>query len=249
MLGNQERNETAFRILAGFVDVYAFVLSAALLAYLLTGCASIPPVKIDDSKFYARNAQMEVNHVKGRGTLVIPRNGIYEIRIKSEADMDFLLIQSCSREVAVEKAGDDFTYRYVPAPGLEDNRACPLSFIGIEKGQGRRSVGWLDFQDSERYDMPAETCCNGVCSTSPGVSACESGQGLLQRIAFHEPVYYDTARPECVLTGAVSGEGEEIEFKIPRGECTHLFVTKGSPHRWHRLSTYGFDESIPQRSK
>ncbi len=227
----------------------AFVIDAAVIGatlfviYLIAGCAVNAPQVVMEDKFYSRNADFEVNGFKGFGTVVVPRAASYDIRIRSAADMDFLLIDTCGREVAIEKAGDDFRYQYTPNV-VETTRACPIGFVGVEKGKNRRTVGWLDTEDP-RHLMQAQLCCNGGCKAVNGVSACESGSGLIQRITFPGAMIESSPDPECNI--APSADGLMYEFKIPRGECTHVFMEKAAPHRTHRLSTFGYDEVLPMR--
>ncbi len=213
--------------------------------YLLIGCAVQSPQLVLEDKFYSRNASFEVNGLKGFGTLVAPRAASYDMRIRSEADMDFLLIQTCGREVAIEKAGDDFKYTYTPNV-VETTRACPIQFFGVEKGKNRRTVGWMDMEDP-RHVMPGDLCCNGTCRKTQGVSACESGAGLIQRLTFPGPMIASSPDLKCKI-GSVDGS-QVFEFKIPRGECLHVFAEKAAPHRTHRLSTYGFDETLPMKGR
>lgn len=215
-------------------------------ALLAVACAQPGPMAHDHAKFYARNAELDVNGAKGRGTLVVGRAPKYQIKLTSQADMDFLLIRSCAREVTAEKRGREFSYVYEPAPGLEDVRSCPVSFIGVEKGANRRTVGWLSFHDPRRQ-LPATLKCNGRVTPSPSVSACESGAGLLQRIEFTQPVAVVADRPECEIAGV--GDGYEYTFTIRRGACSYLFTERAGQGRSHWLETYGFDETAPMESR
>lgn len=219
------------------------------LLFLISGCVTGTPEgmplgtpTLSPDLFYARNIEFEISGAKCRGTCVVARAPKYEIRIKSRGDLDFLLIRSCHREISREKEGDEFRFTYEPVPGVEDNRACPLSFVGVEKGKNRRALGWVGFQDPRRV-LGASTKFNGKVAGSPGVSAVESGAGLIQRIEFDVPVEVEAPGPGCnVFT---TQDSRAFEFKIPRGSCTVLFMERALPNRTHTLFTYGYDEILP----
>jgi hypothetical protein len=236
-------------LLAYALETWLPIVAAFLIALWLCGCAVSPPIKLDESKHYARNAEMEINGTKARATVVVARAPKYEIRIRSAGNMDFLLVNTCAREQIVERAGDDFRYTFEPNV-IETSRACPIKFTGVEKGRNRRTVGWIDVEDP-RHELGAELCCNGRCAKASGVSACESGAGLIQRITFQTPALSSTKSAEnldCKPLETKDG-GLSFEFRQPRGECTHAFMELADPGRTHRLSTFGFDEQIPQKGR
>lgn len=233
-------------MILSFLEVYFVVIAAALIAYLITtGCSMPQPVKYDEDKTYARRARLEVNKLKGVGSIVVPRAAKYEVTAESDVDMDFLLVTTCSREHEVMGAGDSFRYTYIPAPGVEDNRPCPLRFSAVEKKRDRRTVGVVEFQDPA-YALPAKLCCNGACGPVLGVSVCDSAAGLVQRMEFSAPIEMNTPDPACKLYAVYLKGAHAIEFKTPRGECNHVIREASAPGRIHRLTTYGYDEVEPK---
>jgi hypothetical protein len=195
---------------------------------------------------YARNLEIEVNGVKCSGTCVAERAPKYEIKIKSVGDMDFLLVRTCHQSFKRENEGTDFKWTFTPVAGKEYNRGCPARYTGIDKEKGRGALGWIDFQDP-RKTLPACLQCNGRSYCAPGVSACESAQGLVQGITFTAPVTYSTRSTigeertrECDTFKTT--DGKTFEFRTPIDECTVTFEEKAPPYRQHRLSTYGFEQ-------
>lgn len=229
------------------------------MALVVQGCAgfSLPstpePIKVDPSVPYRREIWMRVEgqDANGKrlwqttctGTCVVPRAPKYYINFKSRTPMDFLLVRTCGREEKREREGDDFGFQYNPVPGVEDNRACPLEITAIEKERNRRVWGFLDFQDPDKRTLPVVYKCNGVTTVFPGVGACESGAGLIARFEFQGPVAFDAIRSECKAFQTTSNN--TLEIQIPQGRCTILFIEKSEPYRSHRLSLYGFSESLP----
>jgi hypothetical protein len=232
------------------VKRFFLVTAAILVMAALSSCAS--SVRLDGSSdvFYARNMTMEVNGMKFFGTGVVPRADRYEIKLKSEGKMDFLLVRSCHQSFKREDEGNDYKFTYVPVPGKEDNRACPLRFTGLEKDKGRTAQGWLDFQDP-RKQLPGCAQCNGQRICGPGVIACEAAEGALTGVSFDVPVDSDAT---SALEGDLgiartkacdvlhSADSQNFEFKMPRGECTITIQEKQAPYRQMRLSIYGFQQ-------
>jgi hypothetical protein len=246
---DDEDNDLWDGFFSDLIDCILIGCILGLVAFLASGCASPAPVVLDKDKHYARNVQFEINKAKGQPTMVAARAPRYEIRLKSEIDMDYLLIRSCGREHGVEKAGDEFRYSMEPNLVELESHSCPISFVGAEKGANRRTLGWVDFQDP-RYTYPARVDCDGSWANVVGVAACESGAGLEARLEFPEPTDLATTNPDCKLTLLKDADGVRVfKFKLPRGECTHMFQERKGGLRVLKLSTYGFDERLPLRSR
>ena len=219
------------------------ILTLLAAQFIIGGCSN-PPAQSQSGKYYARQLKFEVNKQKGQGALVVPLAPKYEIRVESEADMDFLLIRSCGRERAFEKEGGTFKYLFLPTPGVEDNRPCPLSFESIEKGENRRPAGVVGFEDPSRT-LPAVLACNGEVLKTTGVAVCQNGAGLITRITFSTPVDVATGRdekgvPKCPLPKSADGKVYEWA-NHPRGDCFFLFRERPPASRSLVLSTFGYD--------
>ena len=228
-------------------DKFCWLLPAILIVVsvliALSGCAG-PAARYEAGKFYAKRLQFEVNKAKGVGTLVCPIAPKYEIRVESEADLDFLLLRSCGREKEFEKEGSSFKYLCTPGKGVEDNRPCPLSFESIEKGENRRPAGVVAFEDPART-LPATLTCNGEVIQAKGVGLCQNGASLITRVVFEAPVDVatgrdETGKPLCALP--ISADGKIYEWaEHPRGNCDFLFRERPPASRSMILYTFGYD--------
>lgn len=216
---------------------------APLLALSLFSCAAGPRLASESTQI-ARNLEIEVNGVKCVGTCVFKQAPRYEIKIRSKADMDFLLIRTCHRSEAKEREGTDYKWTYEPTR-QEQDRACPIRLTGLEEGKGRISTGFIDFTDA-RKTLEVALQCNGKALLGVrGVAACEAAAGLLQAIEFNAPVRYST---QSSLGPAQSKhcdtfktqDGKRFEYVMPQGECTITFEEDAAPYRQLRLNTYGF---------
>jgi hypothetical protein len=192
---------------------------------------------------YRRTLELDVNSMKGVGNLVAPQAPSYNLKLKADMDLDFLVLKSCNREVIAEKNGSSFVYNYSPLPGIEDNRACPVMITGVEKSTAKKVWGYLDFQD-QRNLLPATVKCNGEMKRYGGVSVCQAKAGLIQRIEFDGEALGEALtdiHPDCALTQI---NPKTFEFKMARGLCYFKFVEKAAPNRFHRLSSFGWDEIL-----
>jgi hypothetical protein len=233
------------------IDRLALILGLLLIAFMVTGCLGLSgaPVRlvVDDEKFYSRNIKFEINKLKCEGTCVVPRAPKYDIRLWAKSDLDFMVIESCSRKIPVERHDNDFSYTFLPIPGLEDTDGCALSFDAVEKDHNRRALGWVDFQHPRRT-LPAVVKCNDRVVSSPGVSACESGRSKKARIEFDKEVVVGVAKTtqdHCDVFK--SSDQKAWDFVLPRGQCTVIFQEKIGG-RSHLLSTYGSDETLPMEA-
>ncbi len=233
----------------------AILTGFTTLAVIVSGCLGLSgaPVRlvVDETEYYARNILFEVNKRKCFGTCVVPRAVKYEIKAWAKSDFDFLLIKtSCGgRTKPMEGQDNDFTYTYIPTPGVEDNRACSLSFVGVEQSHNRRALGFIDFEDP-RHLLPAVVKCNADLSPVNGVGACENEKDNTTRIEFQSEVVVSSAealQPNCRKISTL--DGKNYEWKQSEGDCIYLFMEKAAPNRTLRLTTFGFTKIQPTRVK
>lgn len=185
------------------------------------------------------------------GVGVLPDLDEYTIKIKAYDDLNFLTLTTCHEETTSEnpdagwkKKDGELTFSYKPT--MEKGKACPLYVSAFSRKQ-RHSWGILIFEN-ERYQLPAKLYCNGYMEDYDGVSACQSREGLLQKVVFDEPV--KLVKP---VNGAADRKGDcpvigkdgdkEFEFKIPNRECFYGFIGMNSK-KIHQMLTIGYEEII-----
>jgi hypothetical protein len=219
----------------------------AFLALVATGCSTVSE-SLRDTTFYKRDISFRVNGVTYKGAAVVPEAPRYVIEGEVRGGFDFLIVRSCHREYTAENEGDHFKYVYVPRPGLEDNRACPIDVRGAERVKGRHSFGLVDFQN-KRDVLEADLECNGEKTVFPGTSACQSPMGLIQKIRFPVPVIAQGESLEVTAGSDACPMTEPkdrltYEFKTPYKRCQYVFMEVSAPHRTHRMTTLGYEQSV-----
>jgi hypothetical protein len=231
------------------LEVFAWVVSALLIAAALTtsGCSTVS-AGLEDTTFYRRDIAFKVNGQKAVGAIVVPRASSYKIEGEVEGSFDFLIVRSCHREYTAEREGGHFSYLFEPREGIESNRACPLEIRGAEKGKGRHSFGFIDFEN-DRDLLPAKLECNGEVRDAGGVSVCQAPHGLIQRITFPVDVIFEPGSVGCDLIERKPGETDPAprkvyEFKMPVRQCLFVFMETGAAHRTHRMMSLGYEATV-----
>lgn len=217
---------------------------AVLLALASSACSTVA-VELNDDTAYKFDLSLGVNgyYTEKRGAMVVPKAASYTIKGSGKTKFDFLIVKTCHRKDSFEGLGDTFTYDYVPVPGVEDNRACPIEIMGAEKIQGRHVGAFIDFEN-EHDTLPAQGDCDKNALTWNGVGVCQGPTGLFQRIRFGVKVVAATSTPGC--KAPESADGQEFVFKQGRGRCLIKFMERDEPRRTFRLNTLGYDEIIPR---
>lgn len=211
------------------------------------GCTTTPQI-VSPEKIYRRDMVVEVNGREGDGVLVVPRSNEYKFKIESRGTLDMLIIKSCHEHKPVENAkekgwfGSKRRTRFTYIMGdVELNRsACPLEIGGFEKDKGRHSWALVDFESPD-YKLPATLYCNGQTSEVNGVSICQSQGGLIQRIKFPSDIEMATTTTKCKIQLPV---GNHLEWNIRPGICVYNFIEINEPHRFHRMTTIGYEEIL-----
>lgn len=218
----------------------------SLFIGFLSSCSHTPDI-IDMSKLYRKDMSIEVNGLKGKGTLVVPQSNYYEFKIKGIANLDLFTISTCSREITQEEAGGTgwftnkkkFEFKFEPLP-IEMQPGCPIRLSALTKSDPKHSWGYVDFQDN-KHTLTATLQCNGRWIKSAGVSICQARKGLIQKISFQSETKVSQAG-DCRFQ-TESDVSQAFEFTVSQGECVYLFKdTKGE--RFHRLTTIGYDQII-----
>ena len=76
------------------------------LIALLFGCSDLQQ-RLDPKTIYPRDIRIEVNSVKGVGTLVVPRLSEYKIKAKTAGNLDLFMYSTCHRAEYQEEAWDE----------------------------------------------------------------------------------------------------------------------------------------------
>lgn len=233
--------------------VLSFLLAAMLiLAWSLQGC-TVPQQVLDPDVFYRRDMRLEINGVRGDGVLVVPENLVYAIDARLMGAADVFTMSSCHREMVFQEAGQNGFFgdkrrvktSYIPVLGLEHGQYCPLHLSGLDRGRGRHSWAFVDFQGPGET-LPAQVSCNGVAYPSQGVSACQSLQGLDQAITFPTPVVVGSPLGAGCPRLQVGVDAKTIHYRTPRAICVYTIGEAVRGGRLHRLTTIGYDQ-VPVR--
>jgi hypothetical protein len=232
-----------------FQLTFLSVILIFILALILGGCAASSQ-QLNPAVLYKRDMLVTVNGFQGDGVLVAPKADSYTMQIDAQGKLDLFTLTTCHREQTREKAGEKGWFKdksrvaleFIPVPGIESGGfACPLELGGYEQVKGRHSWALIDFEDPGT-DLPAKLKCNGSESNTRGVSICQSRQGLVQEITFSEPVL--AAEKGVCAPMKASADGKRFQFEMPKGQCTFRFLTRSGAERWHRLTTFGYEQIL-----
>lgn len=206
---------------------------------LIAGCVSAPSQNLKSNTYYKRDLEISVNKKKGYGTLVVPKESKYRIKIKFPGKGDLVTLKTCHREIESEKLGSKETIDFYPVNGIENNGLCFLEISAFEHKRGRHAWGLIDFE-SENFKLPAKIKCNGREYNSNGTTICQSKEGLLQVIEFGESVSY-SENAKCRMI-PFNKDFTKSAFKMPAGECSFIF--KGTSGRLHKITLVGYEDII-----
>lgn len=214
-----------------------------LLCIIAASCAST------DNPMSATTAyRMDMELIEGNrsaeGMMTLPRKAKYEIELTSPGRLDLLTLKTCSRDVAIEKAGGWIRkgrakYIYVPNE-LEQRPACDLEIWGFDAKKGKHALGYIVFDNLDDR-LPARVTCGESNKNYAGTSVCQGSVGTKQRIAFASSVWH-TASEAC-LAGITIESESAFEIRISTGFCDYLFLSK-TTGEVHRLVTYGFEQTM-----
>lgn len=193
------------------------------------------PVRVLDPKAKIRMTMaLKVNGQAIMGMGVVKRAASYAIEGRTAGSFDLLKIRTPHREIVGEDQGEDFDYRYIPDPTMEMGYGAML-IEGNDKGKGRHSLGFLDFED-DAFRLMAMVRCNGVALMAVGVAVCQSKSDLVQAVEFSEDVVIagDEGCAAPLELGA-----HQFEFKLKAGLCVYRVRAKSGLEL--RFTTYGYD--------
>ncbi len=229
------------------------------LDLVLSSCAPMPVQKITPGVAYKYDMGMTVDGVTRQGMLVAANKPSHSILIKAQGALDLLAVETCHREIDTENAATsdffgikndrEFSFTYTPSPLIETTGFCPVRINGFtqeenSQADGQSSWGYIDFEDSDTT-LPAKMQCDGEKPyDSHGVTVCQAKFGTLQLITFPARVMV-SPDPGCELP-PMAVDGMSVLFPIKRGFCVYRFgeVVSKDKRRYHRLTTYGFEQII-----
>lgn len=214
----------------GFLSLTPFIFGCAMFGHM-------PSQDLKPEVFYQRDLKIKVGNLSFDGYGVAPEQIEYKLKLFPPADADYVLLETCNREVRANDQGDEFEYNYKPIIGLETKASCPMNITVLDEDQVH-SFGFLAFEDSA-YKLSAYLKCNGDEGTVNAVSACQSKQNLKQRISFLEPV---KASPEVGCDKGHWIDNQTYEYSMPYGQCVILF--QGDSGASHIHFTIGYKEGI-----
>lgn len=182
---------------------------------------------------------MKINGVSGM--VVMPMKESNSIEFESPGKLDYFSFKTCSRDVAIEKAGgwlskNKTTYVYRPN-AIEQLAACDAEIWGFEKSKGRHALGYIIFSNGQDVLNGTVTCGESTKSFL-GTSVCQGHRGFKQRIEFDRFVYLESM-PECAIE---QKEGFKFDITLKPGLCNYVFMSRD--FEAHRLVTYGFDQTM-----
>lgn len=216
---------------------------------LALGCQPGPVRQILDFEgtVYKRDVKLVFEGKEYQGVGVLPKRAKYDLDLTFVGAVDLYTFRTCHREVTQEDAGggkifgkkDRVKFTYTPVPGIEDD-LCVVEIIGHEKGPGRHSWGFFDFE-GDVDTLPAVVLCNGQRTGFNGVSVCQARAGLITQIFFSTPVNfeYDSA---CIAP--YTADSMKFDLVHPVGRCVYTFQEKGAQHSRHRFSTVGYQDIL-----
>jgi hypothetical protein len=205
------------------------IILAALI--ILSSCSTPNVSQTDAAKDYRLDAGIDVNGVKGTGTLVIPRSTEYKVSVTFPSNPEIATLSTCHREGKLSVNGNVGTAVYKPTE--VEAGYCPVIISGFSQ-KFRYSAALVDFRD---HELLANLSCNGLTTAEIGTSICQSRQGMVQGLRFKSAA--KTAKPSPGCSAATSADGLYFEIVLSKGRCVYVFMSDGE---MHRLSTYGFDE-------
>lgn len=222
--------------------LFTFAL-LALITVLFSGCATYPvsdPQK-EAEQTYRKDLRFKADGKEYEGVAVLPRKTAYEITLFPEGNIDRLIIQSCNREIIADKPKTDgwfnksFMFKFLPLPGMEDNRTCPIEIASLEEKKTRNGFAYIDFQDvREEISLQGHLKCNGEYSTPKGVGICQAAAGLRQSVFFQTQTLLESVDGDCDIME--SDDGYFWEWNMPRGKCIYYFVGRERHKNGKRLA-------------
>lgn len=225
-------------------------LWACLIVLLLVGCADYQP--LEPGVFYKRDMRFNVEGLgEFQGVSVLPKRDSYKFTIEPKEDSpDLLIVRSCHREDSFEKNQKSFLfipigknkyeYTYVPVPGVENGRVCPLRGDAYHEGKNNSQHSWffIDFlAPDDGYKIMGELTCNGAKEVNQGVAVCQVRKGLVETLQFYEEIRWASPKPSTCNKWVDKGNFR-WELTVSSGEC--IYHAYNQQKDLFRITTIGF---------
>lgn len=210
-----------------------FIIITALI--ILNSCGG--EEKAEPTVYYKKDMHIEINGKRYVGMAVVPKKEHYTFTVYAKHNIDVLFITSCHRDIVHRYIPKKkYSFGYSPISEIETKNMCALKIQAHERGFGKHSWGFIDFESDART-LNGIVKCNGTVLGRKGVSVCQSKSGLLQQIEFTVPVKVDS---KCNYQ--INDAKKKVWFDIESGDCTYIFMDKD--FNIHRLTTYGYDRVL-----
>jgi hypothetical protein len=228
---------------------------------VLASCSSItvpePRQELKAETFYQRDMVLTVNGVTEEGTVVVPAAERYDFSVQARGDLSTFVMTTCHKEEKKESAWNstksvrsglfgwgrkkievknEVSFSYLPNQGIEDDGNCPMELRAVEKGAGRHSWAFVDFE-GPLFQLRAASLCNGRRIEANGVAVCQSRSGLKQRMEFPEEVH--PASNKC----GFDADAKSYEYGLRPGICVAVFLGKESRKKF-KLTTLGYEDIL-----
>lgn len=219
--------------------LFIIVLSVMIVVFI-QGCGSVPTSSPDQmsKEIYKKDLRVTVDNISYYGIGVLPNKSVYDIIINPSEKADRIIIQSCSRDVTLDKPktgwfSNKVTYKYIPIQGRETGINCPLEIASVNKDK-KNSFAYLEFEDTRKeVSLDANLQCNGEFSKPKGVGICQTAVGLRQGIFFQTKVVSESIGDGCDFMETKDGFFWEWDA-IP-GECEIYFTAREKHSNGKRL--------------
>lgn len=227
------------------------VLSVFLIGFNL-GCSllEVKDPQKQAEQIYKKDLALIIDGQKYSGVAVLPLKPSYNITVLPEEKADRLIIQSCHRDITIDKPksgwfSSKYTFTYDPIIGVEDNRNCALEIASLT-AKTENAFAYIDFRDSRpEISLPSSLKCNGQYSSSDGVSICQSAAGLRQSISFQDKTLIDGVDLKCNVME--TKDRYTYEWNMVPDKCIYYFVSNkknvAGKRIIHRLNALGFTSS------
>lgn len=211
-----------------------------LAGLFLAGCISPQPKITPPLYNYKADIKITVDGSTFDG-MAVTKIGEKDIEINSEAELNYLLIDSCGRETVIQNVkkgwfggtGKSYTYHFVPTD-YETKNACPL-YIQALASNGIVAWGYLFWRTEEA--LPSQVDCNGERWHFKGATVCQTKTGIRQEIFFDKQVRYEPSSL-CTIKEDPNNKNAFIVENKANGFC---YVTFTDGALIHRLVLLGYD--------
>lgn len=207
------------------------------LFWALVSCVTVDQ-ELDPKVYYTRDLLMRTSDGVYKGVGVIPFKNSYKFIVKSPGKMDLLVIETCHREVTIEKAGFREWFQFNRNIQEESRPDCAfIRFASFEHKRGRHGDGLLVAAHPD-YELMAILNCNGKLSKYVGTSVCQAREGLYQSISFTENVRLFQSKCKLDLPERAS----TFRFRMPKRSCRFAFL--GDSGKRHILYSEGYEQIL-----